>query len=128
MVSIRDKRPARGTPALSINGLFLSSIYRDPARSVGETFPWTLPLFCGSKQLEFSSRVTFLVGENGCGKSTLLEALAVGTRASAAGSEDLLRMKPYGPRMSWRELSASSAAAVRSTRCSCAPRMFLVIP
>ena len=27
--------------------------------------------------LEFSSRVTFLVGENGIGKSTLIEAMAV---------------------------------------------------
>lgn len=37
-----------------------------------------LPLLRHLKELEFGSRVIFLVGENGTGKSTLLEAMAVG--------------------------------------------------
>jgi len=53
---------------------------------MSDTFPWTLPLFRDLKRLEFSSQVTFLVGENGSGKSTLLEGLAVGMQAIAAGS------------------------------------------
>src|SRR5271156_6822988 len=69
-----------------MNRLFLSSIYRRPAVAMSDTFPWTLPLFRDLKRLEFSSQVTFLVGENGSGKSTLLEGLAVGTQAIAAGS------------------------------------------
>jgi len=69
-----------------MNNLFLSSIYRSPTAVLADTFPWTLPLFRDLKRLEFSSQVTFLVGENGSGKSTLLEGLAVGTRAIAAGS------------------------------------------
>jgi predicted ATPase len=69
-----------------MNNLFLSSIYRSPTAVLGDTFPWTLPLFRDLKRLEFNSQVTFLVGENGSGKSTLLEGLAVGTRAIAAGS------------------------------------------
>jgi predicted ATPase len=72
-----------------MNRLFLSSIERRPTVVLGETFPWTLPLFRDLRRLEFTSRVTFLVGENGSGKSTLLEGLAVGTRAIAAGSDDL---------------------------------------
>lgn len=47
------------------------------------------PVFAGLKELEFGAAVTFLVGENGSGKSTLLEALAVGVKAVAAGSQDL---------------------------------------
>ena len=37
-----------------------------------------LPLLRHLQELEFGSRVIFLVGENGTGKSTLLEAMAVG--------------------------------------------------
>jgi predicted ATPase len=53
-----------------MNKLFLSSIDRRPAVVLRETFPWTLPLFRDLQRLEFTSRVTFLVGENGSGKST----------------------------------------------------------
>ena len=71
-----------------MNRLFLSSIGRRPGAELGETFPWTLPLFRDLRRLEFNSPVTFLVGENGSGKSTLLEGLAVGMRAIVAGSDD----------------------------------------
>jgi predicted ATPase len=72
-----------------MNSLFLSSIYRRPGATLGDTFPWTLPLFRDLERVEFGSRVTFLVGENGSGKSTFLEGLAVGTRAIAAGSGEV---------------------------------------
>jgi predicted ATPase len=39
--------------------------------------------------LEFTSPVTFLVGENGSGKSTFLEAIASAAGSIAVGSEDL---------------------------------------
>jgi predicted ATPase len=38
--------------------------------------PFTLPMLANHLSLEFTTPVTFLVGENGSGKSTLLEALA----------------------------------------------------
>ena len=38
-----------------------------------------------NKQLSFSSKVTFFVGENGTGKSTLLEAIAVAYGFNAEG-------------------------------------------
>ena len=41
--------------------------------------------------LEFSTAVTFLVGENGSGKSTLLEGIAAGMDAVAVGRRDLRR-------------------------------------
>jgi predicted ATPase len=51
-----------------------------PQRAEG--YPWSVPSVLGLQRLEFSSAVTFFVGENGCGKSTLLEALAVAAEAS----------------------------------------------
>jgi predicted ATPase len=39
-------------------------------------YPFNLDVLCKTPKIEFSSPVTFFVGENGSGKSTLLEALA----------------------------------------------------
>ena len=41
--------------------------------------------------MDFSSSVTFFVGENGSGKSTLLETIAVGANAIAVGGNDIAR-------------------------------------
>jgi predicted ATPase len=49
-------------------------------------FPFNVPIIESLEHLEFSSEVTFLVGENGSGKSTLLEALAVAAGLPAVGS------------------------------------------
>ena len=40
-------------------------------------YPFSLPIFNQTEQLQFKFPVTFFVGENGTGKSTLLEALAL---------------------------------------------------
>jgi len=69
--------------------MFLSAITSRERPRPEDQFPWSMEVFRDLEKLEFSARVTFLVGENGCGKSTLLEGLAVGTRAVAAGSADL---------------------------------------
>jgi predicted ATPase len=39
-------------------------------------YPFNLPVFRETKQIDFDNPLTFFVGENGSGKSTLLEALA----------------------------------------------------
>ena len=39
-------------------------------------YPFSLDVICKTPKIQFSSPVTFFVGENGSGKSTLLEALA----------------------------------------------------
>lgn len=41
-----------------------------------ESYPFTIPSVKSLNELEFTSNVTFFVGENGSGKSTLLEAIA----------------------------------------------------
>jgi predicted ATPase len=59
--------------------------------------------------LEFTSPVTFFVGENGSGKSTLIEALALATGLSVVGSEEssrdrsLVHVNPLADclRLSW---------------------------
>jgi predicted ATPase len=40
-------------------------------------YPFSLPIFNQTKQLQFEFPITFFVGENGTGKSTLLEAIAL---------------------------------------------------
>ncbi|MEA2576296.1 MAG: hypothetical protein QOH93_3594 [Chloroflexia bacterium] len=52
-------------------------------------FPFDVPIVRSLESLDFSSEVTFLVGENGSGKSTLLEAIAMATRLPAVGSDRL---------------------------------------
>ena len=70
--------------------IFLSSLHRRPAAPVDPAaFPWSLPLIRDLAALDFTTPVTFLVGENGSGKSTLLEGIATGMDAVAAGSRDL---------------------------------------
>ena len=76
----------------------------------GETgFPFDLPIVRSLETLEFSSPVTFFVGENGSGKSTLLETLACAVGSITVGSEsvktdptleDLRRLSMY-LRLSW---------------------------
>jgi predicted ATPase len=59
------------------NQPLLSSITITLDDSVNRTdYPFCLPLIQNTKQITFSSPVTFFVGENGAGKSTILEAIA----------------------------------------------------
>jgi predicted ATPase len=53
------------------------------------TFPFNVPIIQSLATIEFTTPVTFLVGENGSGKSTFLEALAVAARMIAVGSADI---------------------------------------
>ncbi len=52
----------------------LRSIALDAADCEG--FPFSIPALRQLGSLDFTTPVTFLVGENGSGKSTLLEAMA----------------------------------------------------
>jgi predicted ATPase len=63
-------RPLLGSP-------FLTHVSLRPDRIQSSVHPFTIPLIeHGELDLNFTTPVTFLVGENGSGKSTLLEALA----------------------------------------------------
>ena len=66
----------------------LTSLSRKSAWSC-DTFPFSVPAIASLEKLEFSSPVTFFVGENGSGKSTLLEAIACGANAITVGREEV---------------------------------------
>ncbi len=53
-----------------------------------DSYPFTVPTIRNLTELEFTTPVTFFVGENGSGKSTLLEAIAIATRSITVGSTD----------------------------------------
>jgi predicted ATPase len=64
---------------------------RQPFERQRQEFPFNLPILQGIETLEFTTPVTFFVGENGSGKSTVLEALAYAAGLPAVGSEHLER-------------------------------------
>jgi predicted ATPase len=52
-------------------------------------YPFSVPIVRSLERIEFTSPVTFFVGENGSGKSALLEALACAANTVTAGSESV---------------------------------------
>ncbi len=52
-------------------------------------FPFYLEVIKSLHEIEFTSSVTFFVGENGSGKSTLMEALACAINSITIGSESV---------------------------------------
>src|SRR5688572_4385827 len=68
--------------------VYLSTVRRRESRAK-DGFPWNVPVVASLDRLDFTTPVTFFVGENGSGKSTVLEGIAAGMRATAVGSADL---------------------------------------
>ena len=69
------------------NAKYISAILFDDSLSEN-SYLNNLPIIkylAENKELEFSSNITFFVGENGAGKSTLLEAIAVAYGFNAEG-------------------------------------------
>jgi len=73
---------------------YLKRILLDPERVADwDNYPWNLPLFRGHDfELEFTTPITIIVGENGTGKSTLLEAIG-----ALAGYDEAGGGKGYRP-------------------------------
>ncbi|WP_400162055.1 AAA family ATPase [Brevibacillus sp. TJ4] len=66
--------------------MFLRALSLEPSpASPSDRYPFTIPALRSLETIEFTSRVTFFVGENGTGKSTLLEAIAYQCGFHAAG-------------------------------------------
>ena len=76
--------------------LLLQSIERKGRAPLPDDFPFNVPVVQSLSGIEFTSSITFFVGENGSGKFTLLEAIAcaVGsvTRDSLNNPEVFLRV------------------------------------
>jgi predicted ATPase len=52
-------------------------------------FPFSVPVVQSLERIEFTTNVTFFVGENGSGKSTILEAIACAARSITVGSDSV---------------------------------------
>jgi predicted ATPase len=74
-----------------------------------DAYPFHVPVIRALERLEFTTPVTFFVGENGSGKSALLGTLACGTGSITAGSQSVKTDPTLQParllarhlRMSW---------------------------
>lgn len=71
--------------------MFLDRLERAENQLMPEGFPGSIRVLGELRALDFSSPVTFFIGENGSGKSTLLETIGIGVGAVAVGSADLSR-------------------------------------
>lgn len=78
---------ARTLNASVIGSPFLTDVGLHEERVVPGEYPFTIRSIMRGLPLEFSTPVTFLVGENGSGKSTLLEALAWALGFSEQGGD-----------------------------------------
>jgi predicted ATPase len=67
--------------------IHLRSVSVNKSSPRADTFPFNVPIIKSLTEIEFSSEVTFLVGENGSGKSTFLEAIAAAAGSITVGSE-----------------------------------------
>ncbi len=65
---------------------FLRSLRIKDEYNVPDSYPFNLPVIGGKNfTMEFTSPVTFFVGENGSGKSTVLEAIAIACGFNPSG-------------------------------------------
>lgn len=71
--------------------IHLRSMAAKRGAAASDRFPFSVPAVRSLDVLEFTTPVTFFVGENGSGKSTLLEGLAAAAGLPAVASMDLKR-------------------------------------
>ncbi|RWO49854.1 MAG: ATP-binding protein [Mesorhizobium sp.] len=92
---------------------YLKRILLDAERVADwEQYPWNLPLFRGHEfELEFTTPITIIVGENGTGKSTLLEAIG-----ALAGYDEAGGGKGYMPVDHSSAIDKSGAALANAFR------------
>ncbi|UVK37296.1 AAA family ATPase [Mesorhizobium sp. AR10] len=92
---------------------YLKRILLEPTRVADwEKYPWNLSLFRGQEfELEFTTPITIIVGENGTGKSTLLEAIG-----ALAGYDEAGGGKGYMPIDHSRAIDKSGAALADTLR------------
>jgi predicted ATPase len=62
-----------------------------------DTFPFDLEIIKSLREIQFTSPVTFFVGENGSGKSTVMEAIACAVESITVGSESVKTDKTLAP-------------------------------
>lgn len=76
---------------MPLSPLVLRSLELRGPETLPDHFPFTVPAIRSLGRLDFTSPVTFLVGENGSGKSTLLEGVAAAAGSINIGSDAVER-------------------------------------
>ncbi|MCF2504282.1 AAA family ATPase [Dyadobacter sp. CY107] len=87
-------------------------------------YPFNIPVLANGLDLEFTSNVTFFVGENGSGKSTILEAIAIKCGFNPAGGNQNHAYDFYETesnlsnflRLSWRPKRITNGFFMRAER------------
>jgi predicted ATPase len=70
--------------------IYLESLaVREFSERYASEFPFYLDVIKSLRQIQFTSSVTFFVGENGSGKSTVMESLACAINSVTVGSESV---------------------------------------
>lgn len=80
---MKPKAPTRSVA--SLGSPFLARVSLQETRRQPGVHPFDLPLFAGALEMELTTPITMLVGENGSGKSSLLEGLAWSVGFNPAG-------------------------------------------
>lgn len=83
-----SKRP-RKEPAPSGRNRLAALRLEVPEDERAERYPFVVPAVRATRELRFTTPVTFFVGENGSGKSTLLEGLAAAVRLPTVGAKSV---------------------------------------
>jgi predicted ATPase len=66
--------------------VFITKVTKN--KSSEDSYPFAVPTIKNLESLEFSTPITFLVGENGSGKSSFLESLATASECHTIGATD----------------------------------------
>lgn len=88
-----------------------ATLFKEP--QMESQYPFTIPAIRNFGELEFTSPVTFFVGENGTGKSTLLEGIAEKCEYNTAG----------GSRNNLYDVDAAESALGKFLRLSWMPKV-----
>jgi predicted ATPase len=83
-----------------------------------QAYPFCIPLLKDGFQLEFSSPITILVGENGVGKSTIIEGIA-----ALAGYDDAGGGKGYRPMDHQNAAEVSGGVLAEALRAAWRPKI-----
>ncbi|TJW84092.1 MAG: ATP-binding protein, partial [Mesorhizobium sp.] len=107
-------------PLTRLKAPYLKRILLEPSRVADwDQYPWDLPIFQGREfELEFTSAITIIVGENGTGKSTLLEAIG-----ALAGYDEAGGGKGYMPVDHSSAIDRSGAALAGALRAHWLPKV-----
>ena len=111
---------ARRKQLTRLKAPYLKRILLEPEKvDDWDIYPWNMPLFRkGDFELEFTTPITIIVGENGTGKSTLLEAIG-----ALAGYDEAGGGKGYMPVDHSRAIDKSGAALAKALRAHWLPKV-----